>query len=66
MPSAACCHIITNKGRKYGDLGTRKIPQLIGAEKVLQARHVVSMSGDGGFTILMGDFINSLLDGERS
>jgi hypothetical protein len=40
------------------------IGQRIGAKKVLPARHVVSMSGDGGFTMLMGDFINSLLDGE--
>jgi hypothetical protein len=25
---------------------------------------MMSMSGDGGFTVLMGNFINSLLDGE--
>ena len=25
---------------------------------------MVAMTGDGGFTMLMGDFINSLLDGE--
>jgi hypothetical protein len=43
------CHIITNKGSKYGDHGTRKIPQVIGAEKVVPARRVVSMTGDGGF-----------------
>jgi thiamine pyrophosphate-dependent acetolactate synthase large subunit-like protein len=28
---------------------------MTGAEKVLAARHVVSMSGDGAFTMLMGD-----------
>jgi hypothetical protein len=40
--------------RQYGGHGTRKIPQMIGAEKALP-RHVVSMSGDGAFTMLMGD-----------
>ena len=49
---------------KYGDLGTRKIPKVIGAEKILPVRHVMSMPGDGGFTVLMCNFINSLLDGE--
>jgi thiamine pyrophosphate-dependent acetolactate synthase large subunit-like protein len=47
-----------------GDHGTRKIPQLIGADKVLPALRVVSMFGDGGFTMPMGDCINSLVDGE--
>jgi hypothetical protein len=28
---------------------------MIGAEKVLPARHVASMSGDGAFIMLMGD-----------
>jgi thiamine pyrophosphate-dependent acetolactate synthase large subunit-like protein len=30
------------------------IPQVIGAEKVLSAREVASVSGDGGFIMLMG------------
>jgi hypothetical protein len=53
-----------NKRGKYGDLGTRTIPHVISGEKIVPARQVVSMSGDGGFTMLMGDFINPLLDGE--
>jgi hypothetical protein len=40
------------------------IPKIIGAEKVLPARQV--MSSGGGFTMLMSDFINSLLDGEAA
>jgi len=59
-----CCQTIFKAKRQYGGHGTRKIPQVISAEKVLPARQVVSMSGDGCFTMLMGDFINSLLDGE--
>jgi hypothetical protein len=30
------------------------------------ARQVVSMSGDSGFTMLMGDFIKALLEAKRS
>ena len=32
--------------------------QAIGAQKAYPARQVVSLSGDGGFTMLMGDFIS--------
>ena len=32
--------------------------QAIGAQKTLPDRQVVSLSGDGGFTMLMGDFIS--------
>jgi pyruvate dehydrogenase (quinone) len=32
--------------------------QAIGAQKALPDRQVVSLSGDGGFTMLMGDFIS--------
>jgi len=32
--------------------------QAIGAQKALPHRQVVSLSGDGGFTMLMGDFIS--------
>jgi thiamine pyrophosphate-dependent acetolactate synthase large subunit-like protein len=52
----ACRRIITNTGRKNGDLGTGTIPKVIGAEKVLPAREVMSMSGDGGFTLPMVAF----------
>ena len=34
------------------------LPQAIGAQSVDQARQVISLSGDGGFTMLMGDFIS--------
>lgn len=33
------------------------MPQAIGAQFVDRGRQVVSMSGDGGFTMLMGDFL---------
>jgi hypothetical protein len=55
-------HTITKEKRRHGDHGTRKIPQVIGAEKAGPARDVVSMPGDGGFTMLMGDFVHSLSD----
>ncbi len=32
--------------------------QAIGAQKAFPGRQVVSLSGDGGFTVLMGDFIS--------
>jgi DNA-binding CsgD family transcriptional regulator len=54
----------TKQRREYGNPGTRMIPQVIGAEKAPPARQVVSMSGDDGFAMLMGDFISSLPDGE--
>ena len=38
-------------GKKVWALGTRKIPQVIGAKKVIPARQVVSMAGDGCFTL---------------
>jgi pyruvate dehydrogenase (quinone) len=34
------------------------MPQAIGAQKAFPDRQVVSLSGDGGFTMLMGDFIS--------
>jgi len=33
------------------------MPQAIGAQSAYPARQVISLSGDGGFTMLMGDFI---------
>ncbi|MGC6369764.1 ubiquinone-dependent pyruvate dehydrogenase [Pseudomonas sp. K2I15] len=33
------------------------MPQAIGAQAAFPGRQVISMSGDGGFTMLMGDFI---------
>ncbi len=34
------------------------MPQAIGAQAIDKTRQVVSLSGDGGFTMLMGDFIS--------
>lgn len=34
------------------------MPQAIGAQAAFPGRQVISMSGDGGFTMLMGDFIS--------
>jgi pyruvate dehydrogenase (quinone) len=36
------------------------MPQAIGAQAAFPGRQVVSLSGDGGFTMLMGDFITLL------
>jgi pyruvate dehydrogenase (quinone) len=33
------------------------LPQAIGAQVAYPGRQVISMSGDGGFTMLMGDFL---------
>jgi pyruvate dehydrogenase (quinone) len=34
------------------------MPHAIGAQKAFPARQVISLSGDGGFTMLMGDFLS--------
>jgi pyruvate dehydrogenase (quinone) len=34
------------------------LPQAIGAQAVFPGRQVISMSGDGGFTMLMGDMLS--------
>ncbi|MFZ0184108.1 MAG: ubiquinone-dependent pyruvate dehydrogenase [Nitrosotalea sp.] len=34
------------------------LPQAIGAQQVFPDRQVISLSGDGGFSMLMGDFIS--------
>ena len=36
------------------------MPQAIGAQSLYPQRQVISLSGDGGFTMLMGDFITLL------
>ena len=33
------------------------LPQAIGAQAAFPGRQVISLSGDGGFTMLMGDFL---------
>src|SRR5262249_58238945 len=34
------------------------LPQALGAQASLPGRQVISLSGDGGFTMLIGDFIS--------
>ena len=34
------------------------MPQAIGAQAAFPGRQVISLSGDGGFTMLMGDFLS--------
>jgi pyruvate dehydrogenase (quinone) len=34
------------------------LPQAIGAQKVFPERQVICLSGDGGFSMLMGDFLS--------
>ena len=34
------------------------MPHAIGAQKAFPSRQVISLSGDGGFTMLMGDFLS--------
>jgi pyruvate dehydrogenase (quinone) len=36
------------------------MPQAIGAQAAFPERQIISMSGDGGFTMLMGDFVTLL------
>jgi pyruvate dehydrogenase (quinone) len=39
------------------------MPQAIGAQIAFPGRQVISLSGDGGFTMLMGDFLKAVIDG---
>src|ERR1700692_216750 len=41
----------------HGSMANR-MPHAIGAQKAFPGRQVVSLSGDGGFTMLMGDFLS--------
>ena len=41
----------------HGSMATA-MPQAIGAQAAFPGRQVISMSGDGGFAMLMGDFIS--------
>ena len=42
---------------KHGTMATA-MPQAMGAQAAFPGRQVISLSGDGGFTMLMGDFIS--------
>ncbi len=53
---------VNGRRRMLGSLAhgsmANAMPQAIGAQSIDPARQVVSLSGDGGFTMLMGDFIS--------
>ena len=53
---------VNGRRRMLGSLAhgsmANALPMAIGAQAVDRARQVVSLSGDGGFTMLMGDFIS--------
>ena len=52
---------VNGKRRLIGSLAhgsmANAMPQAIGAQAAFPGRQVISMSGDGGFTMLMGDFV---------
>ncbi len=52
---------MTGKRRLIGSFNHRSmanaLPQAIGAQAAFPGRQVISMSGDGGFTMLMGDIL---------
>lgn len=52
---------MNGKRRLIGSLAhgsmANALPQAIGAQTAFPKRQIVSMSGDGGFTMMMGDFI---------
>jgi pyruvate dehydrogenase (quinone) len=55
---------MNGKRRLIGSLAhgsmANALPQSIGAQAAFPGRQVISMSGDGGFTMLMGDFVTLL------
>jgi len=55
---------MNGKRRLIGSLAhgsmANAMPQAIGAQAAFPGRQVISMSGDGGFTMLMGDFVTLL------
>ncbi|MBV8443545.1 MAG: ubiquinone-dependent pyruvate dehydrogenase, partial [Hyphomicrobiales bacterium] len=55
---------MNGKRRLVGSLAhgsmANAMPQAIGAQAAFPRRQVISMSGDGGFTMLMGDFVTLL------
>jgi pyruvate dehydrogenase (quinone) len=55
---------LNGKRRLIGSLAhgsmANAMPQAIGAQAAFPGRQIISMSGDGGFTMLMGDFVTLL------
>ena len=58
---------MNGKRRMIGSLAhgsmANAMPQAIGVQAAFPARQVISLSGDGGFTMLMGDFITLVQNG---
>src|SRR5881396_1479263 len=63
-PTIWAARYLTMNGRRrllgsfnHGSMANA-LPQAIGAQAAFPQRQVISLSGDGGFTMLMGDFIS--------
>jgi pyruvate dehydrogenase (quinone) len=63
LPSLWAARYLTMNGRRrllgsfnHGSMANA-MPQAIGAQHVFPARQVISLSGDGGFAMLMGDLL---------
>jgi pyruvate dehydrogenase (quinone) len=63
LPTVWAARYLTMNGRRrligsfwHGSMANA-MPQAIGAQAAFPRRQVVSLSGDGGFTMLMGDFL---------
>ncbi len=58
---------MNGKRRMLGSLShgsmANALPQAIGAQSAFPARQVISLCGDGGFTMLMGDFLTLSQEG---
>jgi len=64
LPTVWAARYLTMNGKRrmmgsfwHGSMANA-MPQAIGAQKTFPDRQVVSLSGDGGFTMLMGDLIS--------
>ncbi len=52
MNGSAACWVRLTTGH-----GQRHMPQALGASATAPGRQVIAMCGDGGFSMLMGDFL---------
>jgi len=64
LPTVWAARYITMNGRRrllgsfwHGSMANA-MPQAIGAQSTYPNRQIISLSGDGGFTMLMGDFLS--------
>src|SRR4029077_4741969 len=68
-PTAWAARYLKMNGRRrlvgsfsHGSMGNA-MPQAIGAQAAFPKRQVISLSGDGGFTMMMGEFVTLLQTG---